>query len=900
MNSFGITGTNAHIVLEEADRQPEKNFQGDGPYLLPISARSPEALQALLRSYLRQMEEASADYPVRDACYTASVRRNHHEYRAAIIGENLDELKDNLAAAIKNEDCDGVVTGRVTAGENKIVFVAPGQGSQWLGMARELFDRDPVFREAFEQCDSLIAEETGWRLSSRVLGPDAELYLTQIDVIQPALFAMSVALAAVWRGWGIEPDAVVGHSMGEVAAAHIAGILSLEDAVAVICRRSRLMKTLSSGGSMATVELPLHEIEKILESREGVSVGASNGPHTTVISGDSKAIETLLKEFEAKEIYCRQVKVDVASHSAQVDPILDDLFAALSGIRPQPAKIPMLSTVTGEYVSRGNESGTVMDAAYWVENLRRTVLFAPAIKKLASSGHNTFIELSPHPILLPSIEASAREVDPHALAVPSLRREKPARAAMLTGLAAMYSAGRRIAWNRLYPEEVRCVRLPQYPFQRERCWPEPADPARARYAHPGETTSLLGRRFESSLQPNTLLWENELEIASFPYLNDHRVLRSAVFPASGHVDMALCAARAVEPEGIFEVRNASFARAAYIPDQGSKTFQIALTPDGNGVFGFEIRTRADEGEAAWPLRSSGILRRVEPDAPTPEPVSVGDLQQRYQTHRDSADHYGRTVKSGLQYGPAFQLVEEAWVGEGESLCRIQRRGPENNDGSVIHPTVLDACFQAMAHVRPEQEAFHAEDTYLPVAIEKIRLYRQLPDGVDLFAQAKLVSADAHQGTFRANMRLLDTEGAVLMDIAGMEVKRVAQQSLPNAVEPLYTLDWVEENSNEKAQEKAEGVVALLSKISSENWVIFADSTGIAEAMKTSLESAGGRCTLVRPGYAFRKTAEGEFEINPAAPSDLQRLFEDIGGVPTAIVHLWTLDNNSQTPMTPQH
>ncbi len=278
VNSFGITGTNAHIVLQESERQPAENPQGDGPYLLPVSARSPEALQTLLRAYIMQMQEAASDFPIRDACYTASVRRNHHEYRAAIIGEDLDELGKNLAAAAENEDCDGVVSGRAAARENKVVFVAPGQGSQWLGMAQELFDRDPIFRQAFEQCDSLIAEETGWRLSSRVLGPDAELYLTQIDVIQPALFTMSVALAAVWRGWGIEPDAVVGHSMGEVAAAHIAGILSLEDAVAVICRRSRLMKTLSSAGSMATVELPLREVEKILASTEGVSVGASNGP----------------------------------------------------------------------------------------------------------------------------------------------------------------------------------------------------------------------------------------------------------------------------------------------------------------------------------------------------------------------------------------------------------------------------------------------------------------------------------------------------------------------------------------------------------------------------------------------------------------------------------------------
>ncbi len=888
VNSFGITGTNAHIVLQEAQRQPDNFFQGTGPYLLPISARSPEALQALLRAHLEEMHGVGPDYPIRDVCYTASVRRNHHEYRAAIVGENFKELEKNLAAAIANEDCDQVVFDRVSAGENKVVFVAPGQGSQWIGMARELFDSDPVFRQAFEQCDSAIAVETGWRLTDRVLGPDAERYLSQIDVIQPALFAMSVALAAVWRAWGIEPDAVVGHSMGEVAAAHIAGILSLQDAATVICRRSRLMKTLSSAGSMASVELPLREVEALLGSSEKLSVAASNGPHTTVVSGDSKAVEALLKELEAKEVYCRQIKVDVASHSAQVNPILDDLFAELSGIRPLPAKIPMLSTVTGEYASDSSGAGTVMDAGYWVENLRRSVLFAPAIKKLSLDQHDTFIELSPHPILLPSIEASAREANPRALAVASLRREKPERTTMLSGLAALYAAGRRIAWSRMYPEEVRCVRLPQYPFQRERCWPEPGDPMHAGIARrTGDTSPLLGRRFESSLQPATLLWETDLDIAAMPYLNDHRVLRSAVFPASGHVDMALSAAKVLFPEENFEVRDASFASAAYIPDRGSKSFQIALTPDGNGAFSFAIRTRADEGETPWPLRSSGIVQPVK-DFETPPAISIVDLQRQYEVHRDSEDHYARTVKSGLQYGPAFQLVEEAWVGDGESLCRVQNRA-EYGGQSVIHPTILDACFQAMAHVRPQQEAFHAEATYLPVTIEQIRIHQPIPGTGDLFAQATLRSANGELGTFRADMRLLDEQGHVLMQVSGMEVKRVAQQSLPGAVEPLYCMDWV----LEKSAEKAEATVALLPKASSENWIVLADDTGIAEAMKVSLEYVGGRCTLVRAGSSFKKIGSSEFEIDPGSQKDLDRLLEEVAmdaGVPTAVVHLWTLDN----------
>ena len=903
VSSFALSGTNAHVVLEEVGPISDISQQV-GPYLLAVSARNPEALDELLRAHIDQLRAAGTEYSIRDVCYTASRRRNHHEYRAAIVAEDSAELETNLAAAIAKEEIDRVVFGRTSSTQrptqNAFVFVAPGQGSQWLGMASELFDRDPVFRQAFEQCDAAILAETGWGLIDRVIGADAERYLTQIDVIQPALFAMSVALAAVWRSWGIVPSAVVGHSMGEVAAAHIAGVLDLKDAVAVICRRSRLMKTLTGAGSMATVELPVAEVEQLLEPVAGVSVAASNGPHTTVISGNTDTIESLLRELTGKEVYCRQIKVDVASHSAQVDPILPDLLAALCDICPQPADIPLLSTVTGQYAQGTSDSAlpatTRMDAHYWVENLRRSVLFAPAIKQLCAEGKDVFIELSPHPILLPSIEASARAIQPRAVAVASLRREKPACATILAGMATLYTTGQRIDWRRLYPDEARCVRLPQYPFQRERCWPEPGNPVRKRYA--SQTSPLLGRRFESSLNPRAVLWETDLQLSSLRYLNDHRVLRSPVFPASGHIDMALTAAREMFPDQAFEVRNAVFASAAYIPEEGAKTFQLALTPEENGAYSFAVRSRGDQGEGAWPLRSYGSLQPFQPDTIAPETISFAALQAEYTTHWDAQEHYARTSRCGLHYGPAFQLVQEAWVGDLASLCRL-RTDVEDGDHDVIHPAILDACFQTVIHLRPDAKAFEGDDMYLPVAIESIRIYGAVPNHDDLYVQTKLVGADTLNGTFRADIRLLDPAGRLLMDVTGMEVRRGARQTMPDVPESLYCLDWLlqdaDKQAGETAREKAEARLALLAQASSENWIIFADRSEIAKTMRESLEFIGGNCTFVRPGRQFKRVGKTEFEIDPSAQKDLERLFDEVAidkGVPTAVVHLWSLDSDS--------
>ncbi len=505
VSSFGMSGTNAHVILEEAPRDKADSAveAAASSYLLPVSARSPEALQTLTRAYADMLAEANGAR-LSDIVATASLRRGHHDHRLAITGRTHEEMVEALAVLGRNGAAGNVAQGRAMASiRPKIVFVFPGQGSQWLGMGRQLYAAEPVFRATLEACEEAIGQQGGFSLVDEINATEGRSRLGDINVVQPVLFAIEVALATLWRSWGVEPDAVIGHSMGEIAAARVAGILSLEDAVKVICRRSRLLRRVSGKGAMALVELGRRATEEALAGYEDrLSVAVSNGPQSTVISGDPAALDEVLAVLERREVFCRRVKVDVASHSPQMDPLQGELHAMLRNIRPRLARLAMRSTVTAETVG-----GVELDAAYWVKNLREPVLFLDATQRLIDEGHTVFLEMSPHPVLVPSIEENLQEKGKHGAAIASLRRNTDERRSMLEAAGALYTRGHALDWKRIYPAGSRSVRLPAYPWQRERHWLSGvvlAERSSPQLATPSPTTSIERRPDETH---DRWLWE---------------------------------------------------------------------------------------------------------------------------------------------------------------------------------------------------------------------------------------------------------------------------------------------------------------------------------------------------------------------------------------------------------
>ncbi|MBK8323391.1 MAG: type I polyketide synthase [Betaproteobacteria bacterium] len=478
VSAFGIAGTNAHIVMEEAPAAgPLVDVpvpQGQ-PLILPLSARSPEALRALAARHADLL--ASPDAPaLRDLCWSAATRRTALSHRAAFVAADVPAMVQALRAYASGEaaSAEGIAP---ESGRAKVAFVAPGQGAQWNGMGRELMAREPVFRAALEACDRAARPWIEWSIVEQLaLDPGQPGYLLdRIDVIQPILVALAIAYAELLRSKGIEPDALAGHSLGEVAAACVAGAIDLGRAMQIVCRRSALMNRSAGRGAMALVELTMAEARKRLAGREDrIDVAGDYSPRASVISGEPEAVKAVLEELGQEGVFCRLVKVNVASHSPQMDPHAAELATELAGMVPSAVSIPMHSTVLGRQVE-----GAELDAGYWARNLRQAVMLRGPVEQLVGEGVTIFVELGPHPVLLPFIQQTAQAASREVATLICGRREQSEVATLLAAQGGLWAAGFPLDWGKVLPAGGCPVDLPSYPWQRERLWVDAALPGAA-------------------------------------------------------------------------------------------------------------------------------------------------------------------------------------------------------------------------------------------------------------------------------------------------------------------------------------------------------------------------------------------------------------------------------------
>jgi acyl transferase domain-containing protein len=884
VSSFGFGGTGAHLVLEEA---PPVRPDGDGyrrrahgPFLVPLSARSPAALRQVAdRTLARLVEPGGAAVDVADLAATAATRRSHHRHRLAVVADGREEAAAQLQAFVAGESRTGTHSGRT--GRHRLVFVCSGQGPVWWPLDPALRD-EPAVLGVLRECDELIRAQAGFSLLEQLRGDEGSSRLAEADVGQPALFAVQIALAALWRSWGIVPDAVVGHSMGEVAAAYLAGALSLPDAVRVVCRRGRVIRSVAGRGRMAVVELSAEAVRDELRGLEDhLSVAAVNSPDSTVVSGDPGAVGELVSRFAARGVFHRVLQsVDFASHSPQMEPLTGDLTAALAGIVPMATRSPMYSTVTGTAID-----GTALDGGYWARNLREPVLFATAVDGLLDQGYDTFVELSPHPGLLPATGRTAQARGRQVTLLPSLHRDRPASEVMLTSLGALYAAGADPDWSGLYPGRRRPVRLPGYPWQRERCWvASPAAPPA--WSAPAGGHPLLGHHLQLAGTPGDHAWESTITTTSSAALGDHRVQDVAVLPGAAWLEMVRAAAESFAGDTVV-LRDTEFRRLLLLDT--AATVQLRMSPADDGetsVHAYAHHSSGVTGQPEWTLHMTATVVPG-PAAAGPARPDVDAVRRRCATPVTADDFYQAMAARGLRYGPSFRALGRLWRGEREAVATVVATPGIDSEAAVygVHPVLLDASLQVLAAALDGAADSSDRGPWLPVSIDRVSL-RPVRKGQDdvLWAHARLRPGDeAVTGGVAGDVWLTDGDGATVAIFEGVHVRQPdSGQGLPGPTsldEALYEVRWRRQD-HAPAHRPSPG---------SGGWLVFADGRGIATALVDVLAGRGESTVQVLAGDVFDDSDPHRLTVRPGHAGDVQRAVETaqrrLGGL-AGVVHLW--------------
>ncbi|MFF3036063.1 amino acid adenylation domain-containing protein [Streptomyces rubiginosohelvolus] len=882
VNSFGFGGTNAHVVLEEAP-PPVPPAPGHAASagrrwsILPLSARRPDALAQMAAGI--RAEVAGDNGPavaLDDLGHTLAHRRQHLPERLAVVHSSRASLDEALAAHERGEPHPRVVHGRARdAADRGLVWVFTGMGPQWWGMGRQLLEEEPVFRDAVTACDRALREFADWSLVDELTAEESVSRMSETWLAQPANFAVQVGLAALWRSHGVRPDAVVGHSTGEIAAFHAAGVYSLRDAARIVVHRSRLQQTLAGTGTMLAVSLSEDEAERrVRPYSDRVSIAAVNSPTAITLAGDEAALTLLAEELRAEQQFAKFLTVEVPYHSVGMERIKGELLAELAPLQPRPAEVPLYLTGV-EGTARGEE----LDAAYWWKNVRDRVRFRSAIDRIADDGHRVFLEIGPHPVLGHAIRECLDAGGRSALTLPSIRRREDETERFATSLGTLHTLGVPIDWDLLQPTG-RPVTLPRHPFRRDRHWTEPRPVAQVRLGH--RDHPLLGRRTDAT-EPT---WQARLDTEALPYLADHRIQDTVVFPAAGYLETAAQAVLRLTGGTTAVLADIDLRKALFLPDGEDRTVEVSLSLE-NAAFTIASPT-GDDGERA--VHASGIVRTGQRRRTAP-PLDASAIRARSRRHIEGTDCYTALAALGYHYGPAFQAVEEVWIGADEVLARIRPPRAIGDDaaGHHLHPVLLDACFQTLLTplipATPDGSA-PAGGIRLPLSLDEVALE---PVGDQPFwAHATLLTADAD--TTLGNIALYADDGTPLGRIEGFRAADVEKAA--TAVARTTIDSWLAEPVwTDCPPLPAEDAGAPPRDVS---WLLLADTGGLADAFAALADARGERCRLVRRGAAYTASADGRtYTVDPASDADLRRLFADLdrdgGPFRGTVLHLWNLD-----------
>jgi len=779
ISSFGISGTNAHLIIEEAPRdvvEPAADPESAAAMPWLLSAKSPEALREGARRLASHLRADPGLSPA--AVGRALAARARLGHRAAAVGSDPQQLLEALEALAADEPHAALVRGR--AGAGRPVFVFPGQGPQWIGMGRELLDASPVFAAHVAACAAALDPYVEFSLEDVLRG---EAHDERVDIVQPALFAMTVSLAGLWRAHGVEPAAVVGHSQGEVAAAHVAGALSLEDAARVVALRSQaLLAELAGKGGMVSLHLPVEQaLERIEPWGERLSPAAINSPTATVVSGDPEALEELARACEADGVRARRLALDCASHSAQVEPIRERLLADLAPIEPRgTGAVAFYSAMTGERLD-----GAELGAEYWYQSMRSPVRFGRAVETLIGHGFDAFVESSTHPVLIPAVTetAAARTgADDAIAAVGTLTREEGGLERFAAALAGAHVNGVEVEWEALFADGTgERVALPTYPFQRKRYWREAGAEESGSPAAIGLDSAdhpLIGAVVPLPAESGWLL-TGRLSRQTHPWLGDHAVFGTAILPGTGFFELAL---RAAEQAGAEVVEELTIEAPLVLAERGAVQLQVSVgEADESGRRPLAVHSRPEGpegGGAEWVRHASGLLGAEAGE----DPEALGEWPPAGAEPVAVDSFYELTAALGVDYGPAFQGVRAVWR-RGEELFTEAELAPEQAAEAErfgVHPALLDAALHSDFLNQAPGGAPRG-----PFACSGIRLHRR--------GAALLRLRQSPAGPDAVRVAAFDAGGAAVASVRSLAIRPIEAAQLralaSDSADSLFVLRW---------------------------------------------------------------------------------------------------------------
>lgn len=893
VNSFGFGGTNAHVVL--ADVEQEKGFSVNSPSLpqiLAISAKSQNALKALAQRYANFFRE----YPISDlasVCVQANTQRTHFAHRFACVASSSKQMQIQLEEFAAKQDSILSISGTETP---RVAFLFTGQGSQEINMGRDLYETYPQFREALDNCAQYLQEENISLLDllySDTASPEA---LKETINTQPALFAIEYALAQLWLSWGIEPSILLGHSIGEYVAACVAGVFSLEEALALITARAKLMQALPTTGGMVSVETDLETVQGMIPAQgESLNVAAMNAPNSTVISGKTEALLGLIQHLEEKKIEYRWLKVSHAFHSPLMAPMLKEFEEVAASLTYRLPNYPIVSTLTGNLAT-----GEMAAPEYWVNHVKAPIQFMPAITKLGEN--DAVLEIGPKPILLGLGQRCLPENQMQWL--PSLRPHQSDRFTMLTSLAKLYQLGARINWQAVEPEVTPIKHfLPTYPFQRQRYWWEGATlPNLQPKSQSTVSTNHVGHPLLGTSLPlagtTEQRFQQEISLQSPPYLADHCLFEQALFPGAAYLEMAIAAGISGQPSASVSLSNIAIAQPLPLSSEETVSLQSVLTPNAEGEAHIEIYSR--KSETPFTCHIVGEINFTSPT--TTITTSLSSWQNSLQPYPVAVEPYYQNLREqGLAYGSSFRAIQQLWQKGGQALSQIQL--PEalvaSSSDYFLHPVILDACFQTIGVTVGED---FSKGIYVPTGLEELHYYESLD-------QESWCSVQLQEGTknpLKADVLIWQTTGKIATEIKGLTLQQLPASSLEKLLRTaktfpqnwLYDLVW-------QPQLNASSV-----NTEPQNWIIFADTWGISEAIMESWEEKwdqGKRSNstahyfIVTQDREYKQLPNNHYTLNPTEPEQLQQLLTDIittlaaqqGSLTCNIINFWGIEIANQ-------